>query len=237
MATNAAKKDQEPRSVQGHEPLGKVLRSLRNQRGWTLAEMAQRTGLPVSTISKLETDKVSLSYDKLLKLCEGLGIDIAELFASEPAAPAPSGITGRRSVARAGEGYTIDTQNYFHIYPAADLLNKRFVPIIAEIHARSLEECEMIRHPGEEYTYVVEGAVELHTDLYAPTRLETGDSIYFDSGMAHGYIAVAPGPCRLISVCSTSESSLQELMGGQRKPDAAQQPAAKVRKLARKPRA
>ncbi|WP_430391689.1 helix-turn-helix domain-containing protein [Dyella sp. 20L07] len=186
---------------------GRALRTLRIRRGWTLAEVGERTGLPVSTLSKLENGKASLSYDKLTRLCAGLEIDIAELFATD--AVAPTQVTGRRSITRAGEGKTIDTESYLHLYPASDLLNKRFVPIIAEIHARSLTEFgELIRHPGEEYAFVLEGAVELHTELYAPTRLEAGDSIYFDSGMGHAYVAVSTGRCRVLSICSASESQL-----------------------------
>jgi transcriptional regulator with XRE-family HTH domain len=199
---------------------GRVLRALRTQHDWTLAEVSERTGLPVSTLSKIENDKMSLSYDKLTRLCAGLDIDIAELFASEAGGEAPSRVTGRRSITRAGEGRAIDTADYLHLYPAADLLNKRFVPIIAEIHARSLDSFgELIRHPGEEYAYVLEGTVDLHTDLYAPTRLEAGDSIYFDSGMGHAYIAASPGRCRVLSICSASESQLLEATAELRPPE------------------
>ena len=79
----------------------------------------------------------------------------------------------------------------------------------AEIRARSLSEFgEMIRHSGEEYAFVLEGTVELHTELYAPVSLEVGDSIYFDSGMGHVYLAVGNGPCRVLAICSGDESQL-----------------------------
>lgn len=188
--------------------LGESLRRIRKERGMTLMEAGARSGMPMSTISKIENNKMSLSYDKLLRICKALEIDISQLFSgaaavSQPAAPAPS---GRRSINRRGTGYAINTPNYSHLYPAADLLNKRVVPIIAEIHTRSLAEFgELIRHPGEEYAMVLEGSVDLYTDLYAPTRLDTGDSIYFDSGMAHAYIAVGEGPCRVLSVCTSDE--------------------------------
>ena len=108
----------------------------------------------------------------------------------------------------------IETETYEHIYPAADLLNKRFVPIVAEIRARSLSEfSEMIRHPGEEYAFVLEGTVQLHTELYAPVTLETGDSIYFDSGMGHVYLSVGASPCRVLSICSGEESQLIAALG------------------------
>ncbi|HOU21978.1 MAG TPA: XRE family transcriptional regulator, partial [Kiritimatiellia bacterium] len=147
---------------------GAALRNLRLAKGWTLGEVSQRTGMPLSTLSKVENDKMSLTYDKLVRISEGMEIDLAELFNPGSAQPAgPS--SGRRSITRASEGREIETPNYEHLYPAADLLNKRLVPIIAEVRARSLQEFgQLIRHPGEEYAYVLEGAIELHTDLYAP---------------------------------------------------------------------
>jgi transcriptional regulator with XRE-family HTH domain len=192
--------------------LGESLRRIRKERGMTLIEAGEKSGMPMSTISKIENNKMSLSYDKLLRICNALEIDISELFsgaqaAGKPAAPVSS---GRRSINRRGTGYAIDTPNYSHLYPAADLLNKRSVPIIAEIHARSLAEFgELIRHPGEEFAIVLEGTVDLYTDLYAPARLETGDSIYFDSGMAHAYIAVGEATCRVLSVCTSDEPNTE----------------------------
>lgn len=192
---------------------GLALRALRKRKNWTLAEVGKRTGLPVSTLSKIENGKMSLSYDKLARLSAGLEIDIAQLFDAGTSAP-PNTISGRRIVTRAGTGLAIETENYSHLYPAADLLSKRFIPIIAEPHARSLAEFgELVRHAGEEYAYVLEGAVELHTDLYATIRLETGDSIYFDSGMGHAYIAVGAGRCRVLSICSATQSQLLEASG------------------------
>jgi transcriptional regulator with XRE-family HTH domain len=187
---------------------GSVLKGLRVEKGLTLADVSRLTGLPVSTVSKIENDKISLTYDKLARISQGLKIDIGRLFGTHGVSPAAPAM-GRRSIAKAGEGKFIETRNYDHLYPATDLLHKRFIPIIVEIRARSLEEFgDMVRHPGEEYAYVLEGVVELHTDLYAPVRLQAGDSIYFDSGMAHAYLAPEGAPCRVLSICSGAESQL-----------------------------
>lgn len=186
---------------------GAVIRQVRLRRGWTLAEASERTGLPISTLSKVENDKISLTYDKLARLSRGLEIDISELFGGQETPQAS--VSGRRSVTRAGEGRAIDTRNYGHLYVAAELLNKSFIPVVAEIRARSLEEFgELVRHEGEEFAFVLEGTVDLHTSVYAPVRLETGDSIYFDSGMGHAYVNVGEGPCRVLSICTGAESHL-----------------------------
>ena len=49
--------------------------------GWTLKEMSQRTNIPVSTLSKVEHDRLTLTYDKLVQLSQRLNIRISELFA------------------------------------------------------------------------------------------------------------------------------------------------------------
>jgi transcriptional regulator with XRE-family HTH domain len=190
---------------------GAALNAARKRQSLTLVELSERCGLPVSTLSKLENGKMALTFDKLTRISEALGVDIAELFASASSGADPARFNGRRSITRAGEGYAIESSTYGHRYPAADLLNKRFVPIVAELHARTLEEFgPLVRHAGEEYTFVLEGTVDLHTDLYAPTRLQAGDSIYFDSGMAHAYLAVGDAPARVLSICSASEVHLRE---------------------------
>ena len=186
---------------------GDTLRALRTQRGWTLSELSDRTGLPISTLSKVENNRMSLTYDKLNRISRGLEVDIADLFGSSAQSATPQQVpTGRRSITRADEGYTVETEHYGQRFPASELRQKRFTPIVAEIRTRSLQEFgELVRHPGEEFALVLEGTLELHTDLYAPARLEVGDSIYFDSNMGHAYLAIGEATCRVLSVCTESE--------------------------------
>jgi len=195
---------------------GAALQIIRAEKGLTLSDLSLRTGLPVSTLSKIENDKMSLTYDKLARIATALEIDIAQLFSPQVAGgTSGSNFSGRRSITRAGEGESIETDSYSYLYPAADLLKKRFVPIVGELYARSIEEFgDLISHPGEEYTFILEGAVEFHTELYAPVVLHKGDSIYFDSGMGHAYLKAGPGVCRVLSICSGAESQLMAAMRG-----------------------
>ena len=216
---------------------GAMLKTLRIQRGWTLKDVSRRTGYPVSTLSKIENDRVSLTYDKLTRISAGLEVDLSRLFGAHEESPAAETLPGRRSVMRSGEGKSIESKNYSHLYPAAELLNKRLIPILVEIRARSLAEFgELLRHSGEEYTYVIEGEVEVHTSAYAPVRLRAGDSIYLDSAMGHGYVAVSDGPCRVLAVCSGTESQMIAAVGGQIAPHASAEAANSPPATARRPR-
>jgi transcriptional regulator with XRE-family HTH domain len=49
-----------------------LVRSLRARNGWTLKEMSERTAIPVSTLSKVEHDRLTLTYDKLVQLSQRL---------------------------------------------------------------------------------------------------------------------------------------------------------------------
>lgn len=193
---------------------GEVLRGIRTERGMTLAEVSKRTGMPISTLSKVETGKISLSYEKLMRLSRGLDIDITRLFAAPKAAPAGRSLTtGRRTITRAGDGPRIRTATYDYVYPSADLLNKSLNPMIIDVRARSLAEFgDMMRHPGEEYALVLEGQCEFHCDLYAPSLMSTGDSVYFDGSMGHAYVAVGEGPCRILSICSATDADLKSAL-------------------------
>lgn len=190
---------------------GAFLREFRTIQGLTLAEASKKTGLPVSTLSKVETGKMSLSYEKLVKVSRGLGIDIAQLFSGGSSATPPAHTPfGRRSITPAGQGPTIRTASYHYTYPSAELLNKQLNPMILDVSARSIEDFDdLMRHPGEEYAFVIQGQCEFHSDIYAPSLLKTGDSVYFDASMGHAYVAVGEGPCRILCVCSANDAELK----------------------------
>ncbi|HLT91116.1 MAG TPA: XRE family transcriptional regulator [Woeseiaceae bacterium] len=187
---------------------GAVLKLLRKRRGLTLADVSALTSLPVPTLSKLENGRISFTYDKMLQVANGLEINIAQLLSPAGVDTPPTRLNARRSINRKGEGTCVDSGTYMIRHLAADLLDKGFVPMVGDIRARSIEEFgPMIQHPGEEFIYVLEGTLELHTSIYAPVRLEQGDSIFFDSDMGHAYINAGRGRCQVLTICSESRTS------------------------------
>ena len=173
----------------GGEEFGARLRALRRTTGMTMQQLADRAGLAVSTISKIETSRTSPTYDVLLKLAGGLGADFSTLL--EGAAPrANPGAEGRLNVTRAAERKAHPAGAYVYEPMATGLLDKLIDPTVAHVKARSREEfAALISHPGEEFVYVVSGEVELITDIYAPIRLAAGDSVYYDARMGHAFIS------------------------------------------------
>jgi len=189
------------------------LRDLRARNGWTLKEMSERTGIPVSTLSKVEHDRLTLTYDKLLQVSEGLKTPLSELFADPiGTAGADSAVTARRSLGYLADAVRVNTKNYDYYYMCPELRKKRMIPILTRIRAKSPEEFgELVHHSGEEYIYVLEGGIKVFTEFYDPVVLNVGESIYIDSNMGHAYVT-ADG-CEeaiVLGMCSSTDESLLE---------------------------
>lgn len=192
--------------------IGSLLRGLRARNGWTLKEMSARSGIPLSTLSKVEHDRLTLTYDKLQMLSQRLKMTMSELFAeSNDDTPEPA-VTARRSIGRIDDAIRVNTPNYDYHYLCPELRRKRMIPVLAHVRAKTLEEFgELVCHSGEEYTYVLKGRVVLHTEFYDPKVMEVGESVYIDSNMGHAYLT--GDGCEeaiVLCVCSSAEESLME---------------------------
>jgi transcriptional regulator with XRE-family HTH domain len=183
--------------------LGSALRSIRKERDWTLAETAEKTGLSVSTLSKVENGQRSLTYDKLVQLADSLAVDISALFTVQENSSLGRHFAGRRSIQHNGDGFRVDAGVYTYSYLAHELMGKRFTPVIMDIHATSVVDFkELVRHTGDEFTYVLKGEIDVHTEVYAPLRLKEGESVFFDSDVGHVYLRVSECPARIMCIGS-----------------------------------
>ena len=195
----------------GQSTLGRLLRSLRIRNEWTLKEMSEQTGIPISTLSKVEHDRLTLTYDKLVEMSQRLDIRLSELFA-DPNRDVEAAVTARRSIGRTGDAVRINTKNYDYYYLCPEIRRKRMLPIVVHIRAKSAEEFgALVHHSGEEYIYVLEGCIKVLTEFYDPVLLTVGESIYIDSKMGHAYVA-AQGcdEAVVLGVCSSADETLME---------------------------
>ena len=190
--------------------LGALLRSLRAREGWTLKEMSAKSGIPVSTLSKVEHDRLTLTYDRLQQLSRRLGMRMSELFAESDEESAPA-VTARRSFGDIDRAVRVETANYDYYYLCTELRRKRMIPVLTKIRAKSAEEFgDLVHHTGEEFIYVLSGRVIVQTEFYDPVTLGPGQSLYIDSSMGHAYLA-AEG-CEEAEVLGVMSSPDEELM-------------------------
>ena len=183
---------------------GAAIRKLRLARGWNLATLSEHSGVPISTLSRVELGQNALNYEKLMRLCRALDVDLEGLVTRE--AESTASVSGRRAVVRTGDGPPVRLAGNTGRRAAADLLAKSLSPLMLDVTARSLEaHGPLATHPGEAYALVIAGEVEFHSPLYAPLAMSAGDAVYFDA--AGGYALIAPGLPAKVLVVASGETS------------------------------
>jgi DNA-binding transcriptional MerR regulator/quercetin dioxygenase-like cupin family protein len=155
-------------------PVGPRLRRLRLQQGYSLARVARRAGVSVGFLSALERGQMSASVATLRRLARFYKLNILALF--DPTEANPGRVRpGERKVLEAGRGVrmellawgdTIMEPHLFRIAPSAG-------------------SGESYAHEGEEFLYVLKGCLEITLEDGESTRLDEGDSFYFESSTEH----------------------------------------------------
>lgn len=179
--------------------MGERLRAIRHKQGLTLADVAARSGLAVSTVSKVERGRMALTYDRFTQLADGLGVDMAELFSEYGERFQP----GQVAVSRKGEFAVHVTENYVYEMLFSDVWNKAMVPMLGTLQPYSKMNFErFVSHDGEEFLTVLDGSLTVYFEDRPPEVLSAGDSVYFDSRRGHLYASAGAEPARILVVCT-----------------------------------
>ena len=189
----------------GRPDLSAALKRLRAQRDLSLSALAALTGLPQSTLSKVENGQMSLNYDKLVRIAERLEIDIRQLFATDAEAAMESGALARRAIDRRSDKFGVVDHLRFQ-YLSTDLRNRLMLPALFEVGTPEVpdDQLEMMDVVGQRFAYIVEGPVDFICDQYETVTLNTGDAMYIDSAMPHAFAAREGRTARLLTVLASA---------------------------------
>lgn len=161
--------------------LAVTLQRLREQRGLTLEELADRAGVSAATLSQLERGQGNPSFATLLRIASGLKVPVPMFFQSDTASEdivvrAPD---RKRLVTGEDEG-----RHYELLSPDV----KGAIEMLwVELDPGVWTEDEKVSHEGEECLIVLEGRLEAHIGPGDLHLLEAGDSIYVRSEIPHSY--------------------------------------------------
>ncbi len=185
-------------ATESRQKLGDNLRAIRKLYGWSLSDVSKITGIPLSTLSKIENGLATLNFERIVTLTEKLGIEFADLVKPERFnLPSAS-----RSITRAGTGERLRVGEIDFEFLSGELTASRSIAFRATI--LSPRDDENIppynHHSGEEFVFVLSGSMVLYTEHYEPLVLNAGDSIMFDASMDHAYAHEGDDPAEVIIV-------------------------------------
>lgn len=183
--------------------IGQKIRTLRQKKRLTLQDLSETTELSKPLLSQIENDQVIPPLATLLRIAKALKIPLQTFFEEEDN-------TQKCLVMRAGESSRMrrrpdhggEPQPYFYHALAYGKKHKHMEPFLVEFDPAHTEQSQPVRHPGEEFTYILEGTVELQhgNETYV---LEPGDSVYWDSNEPHSLRALGDKIAHAIAVLYT----------------------------------
>ena len=159
---------------------GARLRELRLRRGWTLQELAARSGLSRAFLSRLESGSRQASIAAALTLSRIFDVSLASLFELPETETRCVIVHGAEVPERSANGL-----KYVPLSHAGSTFNLQPMRVRVSPSRRGNEH---YHHDGEEWVYVLSGSLTL--SLAGKTYdLEQGDAAHFDSRLPHRLIA------------------------------------------------
>ena len=185
--------------------LGQKIKTLRQRKGMSLQQMAEKTSLSEPLLSQIESEVVAPPVATLLKISKTLNVNIGYFFQEEE--------SGKRAViVRKNERKQVFRRihedptkvGYYYeslAYPKAD---KHMEPFHVQFEVKNKEDMLFFNHKGEEFVFILEGQVEFSYEDEIFT-LNPGDSLYFDSNFPHAFRAAGKRNALAIDVIYAEE--------------------------------
>ncbi len=160
----------------GHPDVGNNVREIREEKGYSLRGLAERSGLSLNAISRIERGESSPTVSSLQRLSTALSVPINRFF--------EMGIEYATVLVRKNQRMRTRGEGVLFESLGSGLPGQMIEPFIMTLLPGTVGGEEPISHAGEEFVYCVEGEVEyLVNDEWH--RLEAGDSLLFQSPQPH----------------------------------------------------
>jgi transcriptional regulator with XRE-family HTH domain len=184
--------------------VGEKIRELREAKGLSLQELAERTGYSSALISQIENHMISPALGALIKMAQALEVKVGAFFGEDPReAFAIVRKDERKHTSRFASkegvsyGYSYESLGF-------DKKDRHMEPFLVTLEPATVKNEKLSTHEGEEFIFVLEGEMEttlgMHKDVLYP-----GDCIYYDSMIPHKVQCYHDQPAKILAVIWTPQ--------------------------------
>jgi len=178
--------------------IGDKIRELRLRKKIRLVELGKHSGLSPALLSKIERGQLFPTLPTLLRIALVFSVGLGYFFADDKSRH-PFAVMRRKERKRFSlrPGSKEDTPTFECL--DFNAVERKLNAYLAEFPARSHGKSFSHDHPGVEFIHVLSGrlALSLRDD---ETVLDSGDSVYFDATLPHGYRREGTRPCTAIVI-------------------------------------
>jgi transcriptional regulator with XRE-family HTH domain len=180
--------------------VGEKIKQIREMKKVSIEELAERSGMDITLIQKIEQERNIPSLAPLIKIARALGVRLGT-FLDDSDSYGP--VVVRSNEYHKGVRFTSqssETREHLNFFSLAyDKAGRNMEPFIVDIEPGLQSDYMLSSHEGEEFIYVLEGSIEINygKEIY---KLTKGDSIYLDSIVLHNVHAGNNQSARILAV-------------------------------------
>ena len=190
--------------MESNKIIGGKIRSIRESRSLTIDEVVERSGVSREQIERIENDVEIPSLAPLIKIARVLGVRLGT-FLDDQTELGPVVSRAKDCKNQNAIQFTNDSKvarKHMEYYSLSqDKSGRHMEPFLIDIEPSEQADFTLSSHEGEEFIYVLEGTTEI---IYGKKAylLEAGDSIYYDSIVAH-HVHAPYGAAKILGVVYT----------------------------------
>ncbi|MBW2285236.1 MAG: cupin domain-containing protein [Deltaproteobacteria bacterium] len=178
--------------------VGQRVRAVREQRGLSLRDISQRTGLQEDHLHRIEEGVVAPPLGTVIKLAKALEMKMGYFISGEQDRPYTIVRARDRKVISRYDSEKGEYYGYEYESLAPHKKDRHMEPFLVTLVPAETEE-ERSTHDGQEFIYVLTGAMEVRLQEEVHV-LEPGDAIYYDSTVPHLVKCHGPQVTKILAV-------------------------------------
>ena len=166
--------------------VGEKIKSIRETKQISVSELAERTGLAEEQINRIENNVDIPSLAPLIKIARALGVRLGTFLDDQDevgAVVCRKEELNNSTISFSNNALNARTHMQYHSLSNSKA-DRHMDPFIIDIQTTEETNYELSSHEGEEFIFVMEGAVEIAYGKKTHV-IEAGDSIYYDSIVPH----------------------------------------------------
>ncbi len=185
------------------------IKELREIIGFSVSEMTVKTNVSEKQYLAYESGKEDIPFSFIHKCALAFGVDMTDLLEGSSAKLSTYTVTRRGKGQETAKEDGIDISNLAPKFK--DKLAEPYFVTYEYSASQQNKPIHLATHSGQEFDYVLSGKLKVqvgdHTEI-----LGEGDSIYYNSSMPHGMIAVDGKSCTFVAVVMSGDNSTETIV-------------------------
>jgi transcriptional regulator with XRE-family HTH domain len=160
--------------------IGARIKELRQEKHLSLKQLAEKSGVQIATLSRIEHLKMIGTLDSHMKIAKAIGVDIAQLYSNLASREEQINI---KTTENKSDVFVHNDKSSSEIL-TNKVLSKKMMPVLLKIEPHGKTNTEKNNAGTEKFIYILEGQLCIYIKEESFTLTKT-NSMYFDAAFEH----------------------------------------------------